>query len=281
MIPIRDKNRIIGLIQFNDGQKGRFTLTRVERLEGIAAHIGAALMRKKAEQDKATLEAQLHQAQKMESIGILAGGVAHDFNNILMAIVSYGYMAKQMLKDDTTTRRYIEEILDSANRAAELTRGLLAFSRKQIIVPVVVDLNEIVRKIEKMLGRIIREDIKLSTVLSAGELPVLVDAGQMEQVLINLATNARDAMPEGGDLVIKTEAVNVDSQYAEAHFFQNADEYAVLTVSDTGVGIGQGDDGKHIRAFLHHKGSGQGHRAGAFHSLRNNKAAQRQYSCLQ
>jgi signal transduction histidine kinase len=173
-------------------------------LEGIASHIGAALMRKKAEQDKTTLEAQLHQSQKMESIGILAGGVAHDFNNILMAIASYGYMAKQMLQDDTTTLSYIEEILDSANRAAELTRGLLAFSRKQVIAPVLVDLNEIIRKIEKMLGRIIREDINLSTVLSPGELPVLVDSGQIEQVLINLATNARDAMPDGGDLVIKT-----------------------------------------------------------------------------
>jgi signal transduction histidine kinase len=121
-----------------------------------------------------------------------------------MAIASYGYMAKQMLQDDTTTLSYIEEILDSANRAAELTRGLLAFSRKQVIAPVLVDLNEIIRKIEKMLGRIIREDINLSTVLSPGELPVLVDSGQIEQVLINLATNARDAMPDGGDLVIKT-----------------------------------------------------------------------------
>jgi PAS domain S-box-containing protein len=204
LIPIRDKNRIIGLIQLNDRQKGRFSLNRVKMLEGIASHIGAALMRKKAEQDKTTLEAQLHQSQKMESIGILAGGVAHDFNNILMAIASYGYMAKQMLQDDTTTLSYIEEILDSANRAAELTRGLLAFSRKQVIAPVLVDLNEIIRKIEKMLGRIIREDINLSTVLSPGELPVLVDSGQIEQVLINLATNARDAMPDGGDLVIKT-----------------------------------------------------------------------------
>ena len=258
LTPIRDKNRIIGLIQLNDRQKGRFSINRVKMLEGIASHIGAALMRKKAENEKAKLEAQLYQSQKMESIGILAGGVAHDFNNILMAIVSYGYMTKEMLKDNTTARSYIEEILDSANRASELTRGLLAFSRKQTITPVLVDLNEIVRKIEKILCRLIREDIKLSTVLSTSELPVLVDAGQIELVLINLATNARDAMPDGGDLVIKTEAVHVDSHYSETHFFQTADEYAVLTVSDTGVGIDKENTENIFEPFFTTKEVGKG-----------------------
>ena len=162
--------------------------------------------------ERKKLEEQLRHSQKMESIGILAGGVAHDFNNILTAIIGYGYMAQMMLKDDMTTQGYIQEMLDAANRAAELTRGLLAFSRKQVIEPVLADLNEIVRNIEKMLKRIIREDIELRTVLSTRELPVMVDVGQMEQVLMNLATNARDAMPEGGHLVIQTDAVNVDSQ---------------------------------------------------------------------
>ena len=121
-----------------------------------------------------------------------------------------------------------------------------------------MDLNEIVRKIEKMLGRIIREDIKLSTVLSTGELPVLVDTGQMEQVLINLATNARDAMPDGGDLVIKTEAVHVDRHYSEAHFFQSSDEYAVLTISDTGVGMDQGTKENIFEPFFTTKEVGKG-----------------------
>jgi nitrogen-specific signal transduction histidine kinase len=179
----------------------------------------------------------LHHAQKMESTGILAGGVAHDFNNILSAIIGYGYMAQKMLKSDAATYSYIQEILDSANRAADLTRGLLAFSRKQVIAPILADLNEIVRNVEKMLRRILTEDIELRTDLSVGELPVMVDVGQMEQVLMNLATNARDAMPDGGNLLIQTDTVHVDSDYSKAHFSQDAEPYAVLKVADTGVGM--------------------------------------------
>ena len=208
--------------------------------------------------DQRNLEAQFHHAQKMESIGILAGGVAHDFNNILMAIVSYGYMAQTMLKDDPTTQGYIEEILDSANRASELTRGLLAFSRKQVIVPVLVDLNEVVSNVEKMLSRIVGEDIVLNTALSSGELPIMVDVGQMEQVLMNLAANARDAMPDGGHLLIQTDAAYVDSHYAETHFFQNADKYAVLRVSDTGVGMDQGTKENIFEPFFTTKEVGKG-----------------------
>ncbi len=214
--------------------------------------------RKKAEKERKNLEEQLHHAQKMEGIGILAGGVAHDFNNILMAMIGYGTMAQMMLKGDTTTQGYIQEMLDAANRAAELTRGLLAFSRKQVIAPVQVDLNEIVEKIDKMLRRILREDIELGTVLSAGELPVLVDIGQIEQVLMNLATNARDAMPDGGRLVIQTDTVNLDNLGAEAHISRNAGMYAELTVSDTGVGMDQGTKGKIFEPFFTTKEVGKG-----------------------
>ena len=194
---------------------------------------------RRVEEEKIQLQAQLMQAQKMEAVGLLAGGVAHDFNNILTAIVGYGSLAQMNLKDDATTQKYIQEVLDAAKRAEDLTKRLLAFSRKQVIEPVLADLNKIVRNIEKMLRRIMTEDIELSTVLSAGELPVLVDVGQIDQVLVNLAANARDAMPEGGHLVIQTDAVNVNSRYAEEHFFENTGMYAVLTVSDTGVGMDQ------------------------------------------
>ncbi len=212
----------------------------------------------RTEKERDTLQIQLRHAQKMEAIGTLAGGVAHDFNNILTAIIGYGGLAKMNVKDDATTLRYMQQILEAANRAGDLTKRLLAFSRKQIIEPVLIDLNEIVGSIEKMLGRIMTEDIELSTVLSAVELPVLVDIGQVEQVVINLAANARDAMPDGGRLVIQTDAVNVDSRYAEAHIFEKMGMYAVLTVSDTGVGMDQETKENIFEPFFTTKEVGKG-----------------------
>ena len=187
------------------------------------------------------LERQLLHAQKMEAVGVLAGGIAHDFNNILTAIIGYGSLAQTDIKDDTATHGYIQQVLDAADRAKDLTKRLLAFSRKQVIEPVLIDLNNVVKDIEKMLRRIISEDIRLSTVLSAGELPVMVDVGQMEQVLVNLVANARDAMPKGGHLIIQTDSVNADSHNAESHMFTNRGRYAVLIVSDTGIGMDAGD----------------------------------------
>jgi PAS domain S-box-containing protein len=187
--------------------------------------------------ERKKLEAQLLQSRKMEAIGTLAGGVAHDFNNILTAIIGFGSMAQMRVTDDEKTKEFIEEMLTSANRAAELTHSLLAFSRKQTIILKQVDLNEIVRKINKMLVRVIGEDIKLKIMLINRELAVMADTGQIEQILLNLATNARDAMPDGGELTIQTDMVNVDSSYAEAHLFENTGMYAVLTVSDTGTGM--------------------------------------------
>ena len=263
--PIREHKQVIGALTVYISEPDYFETDEIELAQEIVDSISFAVdsfdhkqRRKQAEEDGKRLEEQLHHAQKMESIGILAGGVAHDFNNILSAITGYGYMAQMMLKDDMTTQGYIKEMLDAANRAAELTKGLLAFSRKQVINPVLVDLNEIVRNIEKMLGRIIREDVKLSTMLSDEELPVLVDVGQIEQVLMNLATNARDAMPNGGQLVIQTYTVHMDSHFAETYFFQNADTYALLKVSDTGVGMDPGTKENIFEPFFTTKEVGKG-----------------------
>ncbi|MBF0328356.1 MAG: response regulator [Nitrospirae bacterium] len=183
------------------------------------------------------LEEQLRQSQKMEAIGVLAAGVAHDFNNILTAIIGFGAMAKKRLKEDSISKEYIEEMLAGAERAAELTRGLLAFSRKQVIIPKLQNLNTIVFTIEKMLSRLLRENIEFKTVLSSSDIIVKVDASQIEQVLLNLATNARDAMPDGGYLIIETGVADIDKHYAEANLFENPGRYAVLTVSDTGIGM--------------------------------------------
>ncbi len=212
---------------------------------------------KLAQEEKAKIAEQLRQAQKMEAIGTLAGGVAHDFNNILSAIIGFATMA-QMSKNDQKTNEFIKEIVAGANRAAELTHSLLAFSRKQTIALKQVDLNHIVRNINKMLMRVIGEDIKLSNFLINRELVVMADTGQIEQVLLNLATNARDAMPDGGELTIQTDMVNVDISYAEAHLFENTGMYAVLTVSDTGIGMDQKTRENIFEPFFTTKEAGKG-----------------------
>jgi PAS domain S-box-containing protein len=173
--------------------------------------------RKKAEEEKEKLENQLRQAQKMEAIGQLAGGVAHDFNNILTAIIGYGDIIQMKLKEDDPLRIYIDQILASSDRAANLIQSLLAFSRKQIINTHPINLNKLVEGIEKILLRVIGEDIKLRTILAEEEVTVMADSGQIEQVLMNLATNARDAMPEGGLLIIETGLLEFDKEFIAAH----------------------------------------------------------------
>ena len=155
--------------------------------------------------ERKRLEDQLRQSQKMESIGTLAGGIAHDFNNILTAIIGYGSLLQMKIKEGDPLRHNVEQILSSANRAATLTQGLLAYSRKQILNAQPVNLNEIISKVELLLPRLIGEDIELKTMLTDEDVTVMADAGQIEQVLMNLATNARDAMPDGGCLFIETE----------------------------------------------------------------------------
>lgn len=183
------------------------------------------------------LAEQLSQSQKMEVICQLAGGVAHDLNNILTAIIGFGAMAQRRLKDDATTLEFIQEMLDGTKRAAELTHHLLSFSKKQVISPKSQDLNSIVITMEKTFRRIIGEDIEFRTSLSSRDIMVIVDAAQINQVLLKLVTNARDTMPDGGHIIIETDVVNIDKSYAEAHFFESAGRYAVLTVSGTRCGI--------------------------------------------
>ncbi|MBF0329753.1 MAG: PAS domain S-box protein [Nitrospirae bacterium] len=187
--------------------------------------------------ERKNLEEQLRQSQKMEAIGVLAGGVAHDFNNILMAIIGFGHMAKKKLKDDPTVKELLEEMLAGADRAADLTRGLLAFSRKQTISPKPNNLNTIVRNMEKILKRILREDIRFKTVLEGRDIMVKVDAPQIDQVILNLVTNARDAMPDEGHLIIETGVVDIDKDFSKTNLFETPGKYAVLTVSDTGTGM--------------------------------------------
>ena len=193
--------------------------------------------RKRAEEEKVALQDQLRQSQKMEAIGRLAGGIAHDFNNLLTIIKGYSQLSFIELKEGDPLRNNIEEIQKASDRAANLTRQVLAFSRRQVLDMKILDVNTILQDLDKMLRRVIGEDIELVTLLSKDLGNVKTDPGQIEQVIMNLAVNARDAMPSGGKLTIETANVELEETYARAHIAVKSGRYAMLSVSDTGVGM--------------------------------------------
>jgi PAS domain S-box-containing protein len=183
------------------------------------------------------IEAQLIHAQKMEAIGTLAGGIAHDFNNILTTIIGFGSLLTMRLDENDPNRAKVEKILKAAERATALTQGLLAYSRKEAVDLRPVDLNEIVVKFDHFLSKIIGEDIDLKIIPTDGRLLILADVGQIEQVLMNLAANARDAMPGGGSLFVRVEETEIDSWFIASHGYGQEGRYAMLTVVDTGTGM--------------------------------------------
>ena len=208
---------------------------------------------------EATLEAQLRQSQKMEAIGRLAGGVAHDFNNRLTVITGYCALISQRAAADSGLRHYVEEVQQAAERSAGLTRQLLAFSRRQVLQPRVLNLNEVLHGMEGMLGRLIGEDIELVTDFAANLPSVKADAGQIEQVIMNLAVNARDAMPTGGQLVLSTAMVlQATDSFLLAEKTATAAAYCVVGVRDSGVGMTDQVKAHLFEPFFTTKGPGKG-----------------------
>ncbi|HKQ57008.1 MAG TPA: response regulator [Candidatus Eisenbacteria bacterium] len=215
-----------------------------QRLSRLGTAVRRALVeagerrkRREAEEALQRSEAQLRQAQKMEAIGLLAGGVAHDFNNLLTAIMGYSQLLQLRVGSDARALADTEEILLAAERAASLTRQLLAFSRQQVLEPRVLDLNTVVANLDKMLRRLIGEDIDLLSAPAADTCLVMADPGQIEQVLMNLAINARDAMSGGGKLTIETATVDLEEGFARAQIDIKPGRYVMLAVSDTGCGM--------------------------------------------
>ncbi len=242
------------------GQGGEVEKIKIETKDeiGVLAHSFNNMTDslKFREKEKAVLEAQLRQAQKMEAIGTLSGGIAHDFNNLLFIIMGYS----KMLEDNVGKKgkAYLEQINKAANRAANLTKGLLAFSRKQVINPKPMNLNENIRNLKKLLIRLINEDIEMKVELAPDELIVMADTGQMDQVVMNLVTNARDAMPNGGTLTIKTQTTSPDDAFLQVNNLARKGRYACLSVGDSGTGIAEEISGKIFDPFFTTKDVGKG-----------------------
>ena len=208
--------------------------------------------------ERRKLEDQLRQAQKMEAVGQLAGGVAHDFNNLLTAILGYCHLMLDEIPEGDPLRLDLLEIQAAGDRAASLTRQLLAFSRRQMLQPQVVDINLLVTQLEKLLRRLISEDVELVTALAPGLRPVTVDPASVEQILVNLAVNARDAMPTGGRLTIETANVDLDEAYAVTHVAMPAGPYVMLAVSDSGQGMDAPTRARIFEPFFTTKEQGKG-----------------------
>jgi signal transduction histidine kinase len=226
----------------------------VIRIAGIAQDITE---RKLAEEQTKELQKQLLQVKKIEAIGQLAGGVAHDFNNILMAVEGYSELLLLKSKDDSQ-RAEIMEIRNAAQRGANLTRQLLAFSRRQILSPKVLDLRALISNMENMVQRLIGENIQLNTYFAEGLRKIEADPGQIEQVIMNLAINARDSMPHGGRLVIETRNIDLDTEFAEKYVEAKPGSYVLLYVKDSGCGMDEATISRIFEPFFTTKQEGKG-----------------------
>jgi len=213
---------------------------------------------KKREAEKEQLQEQLRHSQKMEAIGTLAGGIAHDFNNILTAIMGFGGLIQMKIPKESPISSHVEQILESAQKAASLTKNLLAFSRKQLSAPAPLNLNESISNLKKLLGRLIKEDIEFKVELGENDLVVMADQGQLDQIFMNLVTNARDAMPKGGVLTISTGAAQLPPHIVDPSQPKKLGGYALISVSDTGIGIDEKTQEKIFDPFFTTKEVGKG-----------------------
>jgi PAS domain S-box-containing protein len=242
------------------GLKGthRWVETRAVPLKGVTGEVMAMLAVTRDITERKKLEEQLRHAQKLEAVGTLTGGIAHDFNNILTSIIGYADLLSMTIAEKDRTNDFLDQIIAASRRAANLTQNLLAFSRKQITSTGSVNINESIRTVENMLHRLIGEEIELRTSLSDADLTVLADAGQMEQVLMNLAVNARDAMPHGGTLLITTGLVEIDDQYIAKNGYGKAGPYVLIMVADSGSGMDARTKKRVFEPFFTTKDTGKG-----------------------
>lgn len=265
-----DRKRLIGLLNKKAFVDDFETILRKKNGEHIIVQLNVKAQKNKDGSlkfirgiirditDKKKLEQQLLHSQKLEAIGQLAGGVAHDFNNILTAVIGYANLLKMKLREDDPSHAYVDAVLSTAERGASLTQSLLTFGRKQSVELRPVDLNSVIERICKLLIRLIGEDIELKTILANNEITVMADSLQLEQVLMNLATNARDAMPNGGLLTIETQEIELGSDLIKHHSYMKSGRYALVSFTDIGMGMDETTKTKIFEPFFTTKEVGKG-----------------------
>ncbi len=258
LLPWHIQGTAAGWLACESVESGFFAPENIDLAQSVADQVSGALARIRLDDERRQLEKQYFQAQKMEAIGRLTGGIAHDFNNMLTVIMLLGERLNLGLAKDVQLHPLSYQIVEAAGRAADLVRQLMAFSRQQVLQPTPVNLNNIIKNLKKMLGRIIGEDVEMHTMLDPALGQVKVDTGQMEQVLMNLAVNARDAMPSGGKLIVETANVRLDEDDARHHADVKPGDYIVLTVSDTGVGMDTDTLTRIFEPFFTTKATGKG-----------------------
>jgi PAS domain S-box-containing protein len=243
-------------LQHADGSWREIESIAVNRLSDPS--VAAIVVNARDITDRRKLEEQLRHAQKMEAVGQLAGGIAHDFNNLLTAILGYCNLMRDDMPAGDPLRADLDEIHSAGERAASLTRQLLAFSRRQMLQPQVIDMNTVVQQLEKLLRRLMSEDVELVTALAPDLMNVRVDPASIEQILVNLAVNARDAMPRGGRLTIETANVDLDDSFVITHVPMKAARYVMLAVGDTGQGMDADTRARVFEPFFTTKEQGKG-----------------------
>jgi len=265
VIPVKVGERVVGVLSVLSRRDEGFSAEDVMIATAFAAQAAVALENSRLYQETqraydelSQTQDQLAQASKMEAVGHLAGGVAHDFNNLLMVIMGRADVVLRGLDSKHSIRPAIQEITRTAQRAADLTHQLLAFSRKQVLKPAVLDLNSVIANLTEMLRRLIGEDIDLVAVLEPALGRAKADLGQVEQIVMNLAVNARDAMPHGGQLTLETANVELDAEYARMHVGVRPGSYVMLALSDTGVGMDHATQARIFEPFFTTKGPRKG-----------------------
>jgi two-component system cell cycle sensor histidine kinase/response regulator CckA len=237
LLPLRVDGKVVGSLGVDAIDPRPFSAAEVDLAWRVAEQVSSVLARARLKEEHRKIEEQFLQAQKLEAVGRLAGGVAHDFNNLLTVIQLSTRLLGSTLHPQDPIREHVRSIEEAGQRAANLTRQLLVFSRREVAEPHLLDLNEVVSNLDKMLRRIIGEDIQLRTALARDLWPIRIDPTHIDQVILNLVVNARDAMPMGGSLTIETARVVLDRAYAARHLDVEPGEYVMLAVSDTGVGM--------------------------------------------